>query len=760
MRAAMRRQGPFAGLLADGAHDPCMKIRSYLVLMVVAILMPVIFFSAAALHQLIGDEREAALRGVQETARATALDIDRELGGAAVALRVLATAPQLLYGDFKSFHERTVLANRGSQSWTLLMNAQGEQLLNTLRPFGASLPVSNDRARLQQALQSDGPIVSNLLLGPITQKNVIVVAMPVTLNDGKRYLLMQSFYTSYFRKSISHAKMPPNWIVAIFDRDGMTIARSHREQEFLGKPVRPEILKASRAANEGVVRNVTRDGIDAYNAFTHSAQSGWGIAVGVPVKDIEASTRQAVMLAALGLLGALVCAMAMATFFGRRLVRSIGAAAHSATSLGRGETPVAADSSGVVEVDRLQVALSETGTLLMQERQSREIAEAERTRLLAGEQEARKLAEAQNRAKDEFIAMLGHELRNPLNAISNAISVMEIAGATPEHVSRSRTVLRRQSQHLTRIIDDLLDLSRLMTGKITLVKQRVDLSETVRSCVTALEPSASAHGQQLCVDSELVWVEADPTRLEQIVNNLLVNALKYTPPQGRIAVTVKTEANVAVLTVSDNGIGMSPELLPQIFDVFVQGAASIDRAQGGLGIGLTLVRRLVTLHGGSIAAASGGVNQGSTFTVRLPLAPVPTLKNHLPVANDIAPNGCRVLLIEDNQDGRQMMASMLALQGYTVFEAGHGEAGLQIAGAERPEVAVIDIGLPDIDGFEIARRLRADPATAGIGLIAYTGYGQDEDRQRALRAGFDLHLVKPLDMVQLMEAIAICAMRS
>ena len=374
-------------------------------------------------------------------------------------------------------------------------------------------------------------------------------------------------------------------------------------------------------------------------------------------------------------------------------------------------------------------------------------------RRLVREMEERRDAERKNHAKDEFLAMLGHELRNPLSAISSAAALIGMPGAAAEGVGRARQIIQRQTQHLSRIVDDLLDLSRAMSGKILLARKPTDMANLVASCLETFRATGRTAGYRLSVDLAPGWVEGDPTRLEQVASNLIDNALKYTPGGGNIDILVASVGDEVQLTVRDSGVGIAPELLPHVFDVFVQGTISIDRAQGGLGIGLSLVRRLVELHGGSVSAHSEGSSSGSTFVIRLPR--VEQVEPALP-APKVAGAGeskPKVLLIEDNEDGREMMATMLGAFGYPVIQAADGLEGVRAALAEVPDAALVDIGLPGIDGYEVARRLRQEESTRHIRLIALTGYGLEEDQRRVLEAGFDLHLVKPVELAQLLGAL-------
>ena len=373
-----------------------------------------------------------------------------------------------------------------------------------------------------------------------------------------------------------------------------------------------------------------------------------------------------------------------------------------------------------------------------------------------------RLAEA-DRRKDEFLAMLGHELRNPLAAVSNSLSVLEQPGVDGERARRQRQVIERQTRHLARMVDDLLDISRVTLGKITLQRQPSDLREVVERCLDESAAAGRARKQELRLVGETgpVVVDGDPVRLEQVISNLLHNAVKYTPAGGRIEVELAVEGapegngapgGFAIVRVRDTGIGIPADMLPRIFEPFTQLESSLARAQGGLGLGLPLVRSLVELHGGSIDAASAGPDGGSEFTVRLPLGDRAAwaAARSGPAARGAAHlDGLSILVVEDNLDGRESLRDLLEIWGHHVEVAASGSEGLARALATRPQVALLDIGLPELDGNELARRIRAALGRDGMRLIAMTGYGQPEDRRRSLDAGFDDYLVKPVDPGQL-----------
>jgi two-component system CheB/CheR fusion protein len=392
------------------------------------------------------------------------------------------------------------------------------------------------------------------------------------------------------------------------------------------------------------------------------------------------------------------------------------------------------------------------------------------------------------RRRDEFLAMLSHELRNPLSAIVNAGVLLHSDTASESARQKGLSVIERQSKQMTRLLDDLLEVSRITQGKIELRRQVIDVRAVASDALIALRERFSSRGLELSatLGEHPVWVEADPARLQQIIVNLLDNAAKYTAARfprpgtgggtngsgarqaaagadpddlggapvsaGRTSLELRVQDGHAVITVTDNGVGIDVSLLDTVFEPFVQGLTTIHRTEGGMGVGLSVVRSLVQMHEGKIAAFSAGPGRGSTFVVSLPLAPasaaIPSAKRSTPW-----PAGKRVVVIEDNPDGAEMLRLLLEHAGYEVFTAGDGRSGVELIERVGPQVALVDIGLPVMDGFEIARWVRANAKHKDLFLLALTGYGQASDRAAALRAGFDEHLVKPVDSETLREVL-------
>ena len=353
-----------------------------------------------------------------------------------------------------------------------------------------------------------------------------------------------------------------------------------------------------------------------------------------------------------------------------------------------------------------------------------------------------------SRRKDEFLAMVSHELRNPLGVIMNASTLINHLADGDDDLSKASAVIRRQTDQLARIVDDLMDVSRLSAGKLTLERTNVDLVALVHRCVHDFVDRRlfDQHRHELrCAGTH---VHGDGPRLEQIVNNLLMNAIKYTPAGGRIIIEVEPEGGDAILRVKDTGVGISPDLLPRVFDLFVQSERGLDRRDGGLGLGLAIVRSLVEAHGGRIDVWSPGLNSGTEFAVRLPLAA--TLSSGDP-RGGVAPRR-RILVVDDNIDAREALARLLEIAGHEVYQAGDGPGGLEEASRSRPDVAIVDIGLPGMNGFEVARRLKT--GAPNLRLIALTGYGQGDHRRLGDEAGFETYLIKPVAFETLQRALA------
>jgi signal transduction histidine kinase/CheY-like chemotaxis protein len=385
---------------------------------------------------------------------------------------------------------------------------------------------------------------------------------------------------------------------------------------------------------------------------------------------------------------------------------------------------------------------------LTEQRRSEEALRLSRAARRELERAAQAAAREDERRKDEFLAMLGHELRNPLAPILTGLELMRLRGG----VHREQDVIERQVRHLVRLVDDLLDVARFTRGKASLEKEPVELATVLARAIETERPLLSQRSHALTVEvpQEGLLVDADPVRLAQVFTNLLGNAARYTDPGGHVAVTARRDGDEAVVTVRDDGIGIPPELLPRIFEPFLQGERALDRSQGGLGIGLTTARALVELHGGTLTARSGGPGAGSELIVRLPVLPSSVAARPAPNAPSPDPPverpAFRILLVDDNEDAAELLAEALRRTGHEVLVAHDGPEALAVAPGFRPDAALLDIGLPGMDGYELARELRRLLGPHPPRLLAVSGYGQDADRERSHAAGFELHLVKPVDL--------------
>lgn len=720
-----------------------MKLKYRLYALIIAAILPMVFFAGFAAMQLQDTLQRSAIQSIQATANATALMIDREIAASLASVRVLASSPPIEQRDWKRFYDFAIKSTAASGGWVVLYNQDGTQIINTRMAYGAALPDRKVAIKISDVLKHNSPQVSGLTWSPTLKKYVVLIDYPIRTLSGDQYVLSQAFFAEHFKVAVANKDMPKTWSAGIFDKDGLTLVRSLDANKLTGQSANPDTLAAIKKGGDVTLKHFIRGDVEVYDAITHSKLSGWAVAVGAPVDEIDGKLRRAGFIALTGLILALLTAIGVAAYIARGFVRSIRAAANAATAIGHGDSISTTDPTGIVELDALQEAIYQAGQELIAAKTGRQHAEDKNAQLLKSEQEARFRADSENRRKDEFLAMLSHELRNPLSAITSASSMLKIKAAAPEAMLKTAAVIQRQSDHLRKILDDLLDLSRVMYGKVTLEPTALELGNLIEYCVDIFKETGKLDAYVFSFHSEPLNIVGDATRIEQVFANVMVNALKYTPAGGSISVNVKADGDDALITIADTGVGIEPELMPYIFDVFVQGDQSIARTKGGMGVGLSLARKLVELHQGSINVRCDSVGQGCTFSIRFPMsiAPPEVRSNEIITAKTNAKY--RILLVEDLDDGREMMAMLLTSMGHQVTMASNGEDALTAA-QDLPDLVLSDVGLPEMDGYEVARRLRHDPKTAQLKLVALTGYGLAEDKRKAKDAGFDFHLTKPL----------------
>jgi signal transduction histidine kinase/CheY-like chemotaxis protein len=721
-----------------------MKIRSQLTLLVAVVVVPVAVLAASMTGWLWRLQHQAYEQRYLERVSALRLALDAHLESTTRVLAALSASEDLTApGRLPQFANRfdRLLAVNPSWSTIGLTDAAGRIVAVRTRIGLRSIPPPP----LEPGVAT-GPFFSNLL--PIGDGAFVTYVSVPILRDGafggSVYIGIGSDGWLDFLRSYP---ISPKATLTVNDRAGLVIARTLNNERWVGKRSGASFWDRTAGRDEGSFEGRGLEGQSFYAAFSRSRASGWVLGTGVPSEEVEAELRDSTIGIIAAVVGTAIAVALFAVSVGARIIAAIQSLESTARHIG---TSPPAGSDGplpIEEVETVRLALRQAGDLLAAR-------EAERAAAFAREADARAEAERSNAAKDEFLAMLGHELRNPLSAMKSASTLLGTPSVHADVHARSRKVIDRQIGRLTDLVDDMLDVARLNSGKIVLDRRIVDMAEVVRHVVASFADAGRC--LHLRVETALApaWVFADETRLEQIVSNLLDNACKYTPPGGRVRIETSTGEDGATLTVSDDGSGIAPELLPRIFDVFAQGERTLERAQGGLGLGLTVVRRLVALHGGSIVAESAGMGRGASFRMRLPQAtPDDRDVAQLPAAPPLAP--MRIVIVEDNEDNREGLSLLLSLQGHAVVAAvGDGDSGAEAILREAPDVAIVDLGLPVLDGFGVATRVRAAPGGGRPLLFALTGYGAPEDRQRALAAGFDGFFIKPFDFADFASAVA------
>jgi signal transduction histidine kinase/CheY-like chemotaxis protein len=724
----------------NAVRNGAMSLRSHFILLTLATLLPLAVFAVIVAIVLVQREQETLRRGAEQRTLALLTAVDGELRSSITTLEALAVVPSLAETNLAYFR-RTATAVLKSQPDWLNINLSlpdGQQVVNLQVPEGKPLPNIRKLDRTFDELLATGrPAIGDLAYGPVTKRWNFAVRAPV-IRDGRiKYVLSAVVNPESINRIIAAQRLESGWGAVVLDRNQRFVARNWNPGKYLGEFASQSLRDALAESPSGWFRGRTVEGVEVYSPYHRSAVTGWTVSMGVPVWTLEAGATRAAALLALGLLFALLGAIALARLVGRRIADPISSLAQAAGAMGRGERVDIPQSARVAELRTLEAGLR-IATQAVRERERQVEGEAQSLR-------------AADRAKDEFLAVLSHELRNPLAALTAAAHVLKVADPRADAAAKARGVIDRQTKHMSHLIADLLDISRVALGKLGLERERFDLAEVVAKLVKVWRASGRFERHEITLQTKTVWVDADRARMEQVAANLLDNALKFTPAGRRITVGVRPEGDAAVLQVADEGAGLAAGTTESVFELFVQGDGRPAEAHTGMGIGLALVKRLSEMHGGSVAAASEGPGRGAVFTVRLPAVPAPQPQ---PSRTDALAAARSILVVEDNDDAREMLEAALALHGHAVRAAGNGAAGLALAEEAPPDVALIDISLPDIDGYEVARRLRAGTAGRRMGLIAVTGHGRPEDQRRAFDAGFDAHLTKPVSAERLRQAIA------
>ncbi|QBI05075.1 response regulator [Pseudoduganella albidiflava] len=710
----------------------------------------------AAMTVLTGvREREHAIdvarENLQRVANLAAANEAQSLEGARQILRDLSSIPDLLDNqDDCSVLLSDILSKNTDYVNFGLIQMNGDVTCSAVASVG--LVNLGDRPHFRRAIAERRFIAGNYVFGRVIGKHTVNLTFPVIKNGDVRAVLFAALDLTELDKFVLDVKLSPGSLMWTIDGQGTTISRRPDPASWFGKPI-PQHLRQALATRPAVPVLLTDgDGVERLYAFARVGKadvSDYTVIIGMPYDEIVAAATRDQLIAVAGLAMTITLALLAAWFGGDILiVRRVQALVRTANRIATGSLDTR---TGLryedEEIGALARSLDEMAHALQKKELERDAAAAS--------------LQAADRRKDEFLAMLAHELRNPLAPISSGAQVLKMAHADNPAVARTAEIIARQVEHMTRLIDDLLDVSRVTRGLVKLNRQPLDLRTVVEDAVEQAYPLFKSKRQQLELDipHAPMGINADHKRMVQVIVNLLNNAAKYTQEYGHIRVRIERDGALVRVEVADDGIGMAPELVARVFELFTQAERTSDRSQGGLGLGLALARTLVTLHGGTVRAASAGANQGSTFTVELPYAEPPPQAQPgsapAPGAHAARAGGLRCLVVDDNVDAAQTLALFLEAAGHVVHVAHRATEALELARRHAPQLCFLDIGLPDIDGNQLARQLRALPQTAAAQLVAVTGYGRKEDQEKSIAAGFDHYFVKPMDTAKLVQLLAM-----
>jgi signal transduction histidine kinase/CheY-like chemotaxis protein len=724
---------------------------------------PLALMAGVGLYALQARQRAESDRVGIELARSVANAVGAELRATESVIETLATTPVLDQLDLPGFLHRAgrVLETRPNWVGIVLTDPLGMPLADTRAPDGhTTLPLA-ERESLQRAARTGRAEV-----GPLTRdagRWVFSVSVPVRREGVTFYVVGALVSPDVVRDVLQRQNVPPDWVISIVDADGRRVARSRAHEETLGGRLSDTVSRVvASGGTEGVDVAYALEGERILTSYARLASSGWVAVLGIPTAIVDAGVYRAVALYAAGVLVSLGIATFASIRLARTIARPVRALGLAAGAMAGGERPRIPGST-IREI-------AAAGSALGQAFDDLQRAAAEREGLLRAERTAREAAESSDRAKEQFLAVLSHELRTPLNAVSGWARMLQSGqlGNDPALTERAIKVIVRNADVQSQLIDDLLDLSRITSGKLQLRLCATDLTTVLRNVLEAARPAADARHITLhsAFAPDVGSISGDPERLEQVAWNLVMNAVKFTPEGGTIEVRLQRRDADVEMRVRDTGCGIAADVLPRIFDQFQQGDSSSTRAHGGLGLGLSLVKTLVELHGGTVLAESDGEGCGATFTVTFPRVatagsgdvsavhlPEPTTANGKPYARL---DGLRVLFVDDDSEGVLLGHEVLHRAGAEVRTCASARDARDMFRQWRPDVLVSDIEMPGEDGYQLIRSIRAlTPGQGGTTpALALTAYNREQDRHRSLDAGFDIHVPKPVDPAELTSIVA------
>jgi signal transduction histidine kinase/ActR/RegA family two-component response regulator len=742
---------------------PSVPIRRRLVLLAAAGILPLAVTVGFGLGALARQQRAQAQRVGLELARSVATSVDSELGRSASLLEALATSPALDRGDLAAFRERARRVLVRQQDWEAITIADraGALLLDTRTETGLAAAVA-ERPSLDRAVRDRAPTVGTLARGAQDAWQFAVRA-PVIREGEVRYVISAQVRPEAIRGVLDRQRVPSDWVVSILDANGLRVARSRAHLENVGGRL-SETAQAIVAAGgaEGFGVSYSLEGQRIFTPYSRLPGSGWLAVLGIPTAQVEGPMYRSLLLYGGGVLLSLMLGTLVALSVARSINRPMADLRAAAQALGRRE-PLRPPETPIQEIREVAAAMAGASEQLAR-------GEAERDELLRKERHARQAAEAADRAKEQFMAVLSHELRTPLNAVYGWARMLQAGNlGDTATVARAMDAIVRNADFQVQLIDDLLDVSRITSGKMRLEVRSVDMEVVLHGALETVRPAAEAKGIVLetVLDPAAGLVMGDPARLQQVAWNLLMNAVKFTPRGGRVRLGLRRDGSLVEVTVGDSGEGIAPDMLPHVFERFRQADSSTTRAHGGLGLGLALVKHLVELHGGTVAAHSAGRGQGATFVVKLPvaiaevaLAPASRASRgaHAPdSATAVARlDGLRVLVADDDAEAISLAQTILSGAGADVRACAAAAEALDVLREWRPDVLVSDIEMPGEDGYSLIRKVRALGAAEGgqTPAVALTAYGRPQDRTRSLAAGFNMHVPKPVDPGELTTIIA------